>query len=129
MIEITCTALEKARIITALNHGMIAIKDAVCLFPRKATFCLDQPGTDCNKCLTSKIKWTVVEPKRRTPKKKDLSQDAMASFGPAPTDCQRRWIRDFGLDPDKTRVMAWTPQIAVLFDIESLEARTFRLLE
>lgn len=129
MIEITCTALEKSRIIAALNRGMGGITDAVCLFPRKAVFCLDQPGVDCDKCLATKIKWTVVAPRRGAKKKKDLRQDALAAFGRVPTDCQRRWIRGFGLDPDKTRVMAWTPQVAVLFDVEAFEARTFRLLE
>lgn len=129
MIEITCTALERKRIIAALNRGMGGITDAVCLFPRKAAFCLDQPGTDCDKCLASKIKWNVVATRHGSTRKKALSQDAMAAFGRVPTDCQHRWIRGFGLDPDKTRVMAWTPQVAVLFDVEAFEARTFRLLE
>lgn len=55
MIEITCTKTDKARIINAITDS------AVCLFPRKQSFCALSRDFDCRKCLEEKIKWTIKE--------------------------------------------------------------------
>ena len=129
MIEIKCTATEKKRLMAALNQGMSAIDDAICLFPRKAAFCLNQPDTDCDKCIASKIKWTVTKARHEPTGRKKQSQDPLDTFGSKPTDCQRRWIRNLGMNPDPARLLVWTPQVAVLFDTMAFEARTFKLME
>lgn len=125
MIEITCTALEKRRIMKAIEAGMTAIGNAVCLFPRKASWCALKPDESCRNCLETKIRWHVTDTKKKSGRK----TIADGEIGKKPTECQRNWIKSFGLDPDNVCVLAWTPRLAVLFDETADEARTFRLLE
>ena len=64
MIEITCTPTEQKRLIQALETGMANIDDAVCLFPNKAKFCIQNPGDTCPNCLRTKIKWNIKTRKK-----------------------------------------------------------------
>ena len=61
MIEITCTQTDKTRIIQALHAGMGSIENGVCLFPRKAQFCIQDRDASCMNCLKTKIKWNIVQ--------------------------------------------------------------------
>lgn len=60
MIEITCTAAEKRKIIKALS-----VMETPCLFPRAAHFCAFNPAYNCETCLNTRIKWNL-RPARKT---------------------------------------------------------------
>lgn len=54
MIEVACTNAEKEKIINALR-----VMEIPCLFPRSMKTCAFDQTMDCNKCLETKIKWTI----------------------------------------------------------------------
>lgn len=56
MIEISCTAKEKEKLISTLE-----IMPIPCMFPKKAKTCYLEKGNSCRKCLETKIKWNVTE--------------------------------------------------------------------
>lgn len=55
MIEIKCNQTQKNKIIKALATG-----ESPCLFPRSMPRCPYDENMSCQKCLETKIKWTVT---------------------------------------------------------------------